>query len=169
MIFRCNRLGNLFVKRMRIEILLIYIFWAIPVVIWILAGGIDTFRQWWVFLIIGLIPAVTSVVWIMQFPKDFTYESKKLIWVEDLRVVRSKDLCKTTITVGDLYAVEFIQSPIERLFNIGQIRFMGDIRSLDAPNTVERPAMPFWYGGIREFDRFKECLHQTLPKNAFLR
>ena len=169
MTFRCNRLGNLFVKLAVARIIFVYIFFSISVVIWILADGLDAFRQWWVFVIVSLIPATVSIIWLLQYPKEFIVESNRFIWVESLPTQRtSKESCRAVVTVGDLHAIEFIQSPIERLLNIGQIRFMGDIRSLEAPKTVERPDMPFWYGGIREFEQFKAYLQQNLPKSAFL-
>ena len=74
---------------------------------------------------------------------------------------------KTAITVGDLHAIEFLQTPIERLFNIGRIRFLGDIRSMEAREPVERPIIPFYYGGICKFDQFQAKLREQLPASAF--
>lgn len=166
MTFRCNRLGNLFVKRVWIEIVWLYIaFLLIIGGVWLFA---DEF-EWWGALFVLFIPTVISVFLLRGGPCEITYEAKRLIWIESLSVHNTpREVCKAVVTIGDLHCIEFLQTPIERLFNIGRIRFMGDIRSMEAPKDVERPEIPFCYGGIRKFDHCKECLQQNLPKSAFI-
>ena len=126
MIIRCNPLGNLFVKRVVAQIIFLYAFFAIPTVIWMLAEGAEWIKSWWVLLIIVLIPTIASLVLLSCCPKTFTLENKRLIWMERLTTQRQNHLsCRTAVTVGDLHSIEFLQTPVERLFNIGRIRFHG--------------------------------------------
>lgn len=168
MTVRCNRLGNLFVRRVVAQIIFLYAFFAIPAVIWMIAEGAEWIKSWWVLLIIALIPTIASLALLSCYPQAFTLENKQLIWMERLTTQRHNHLsCRTAITVGGLHSIEFLQTPLERLFNMGRIRFLGDIRSLEAREAVERPIIPFYYGGICGFDRFQAELRQTLPERAF--
>ncbi|MBO5940875.1 MAG: hypothetical protein J6R18_06760, partial [Kiritimatiellae bacterium] len=102
----------------------------------------------------------------------------KLIWKEKLNVRHDEikyyvvvhrwdHSCFAIITVDKLHEIEFLQTPIERLFNIGRIRFLGDIRSMEARAPVIKPSIPFYYGGICQFDQFQAKLRVLLPERAF--
>jgi hypothetical protein len=133
-----------------------------------IATGADWMKSWWVLPIIALIPTIASLILLSCYPKAFTLENKQLIWMESLPTIRQyKESCKTAVTVGDLRKIEFLQSPVERLFNIGRIRFLGEIRSMEAREPVERPIIPFYYGGICKFDQFEAQLRAQLPERAF--
>ena len=168
MTIRCNRLGNIFVKHNFLQIVILYAFGAAFAAIWMVTEGAAWLKSWWVLLLIASIPTIASIAFLSCYPKEFTLENQKLIWIENLRIKsRGRTMYKTVITVGDLHAIEFLQTPIERLFNIGRIRFLGDIRSMEAREPVDRPIIPFYYGGICKFDQFHAQLRAQLPERSF--
>lgn len=169
MTFHCNRLGNLFVKRVIMWLAFLYIiFFALPIAIWLLAEGLNTLKEWWVYPILLIIPTIIALIILLQHPQEFTFENKQLIWIEQLPTKRTnRESIKTVVTVADLHQIEFLQTSLEHRLNIGRIRFRGDIRSAEAKEPVERPIIPFYYGGIRKFDNFKKTLTEQLPPSAF--
>ncbi len=155
-------------KYILIQIVVLYAFCAVFAVIWMIAEGTAWLKSWWVLLFIASIPTIASLFFLSCYPKEFVLENRKLIWLESLRIKsQGRALYKTVITVANLRSIEFLQTPIERLFNIGRIRFLGDIRSMEAKESVERPDIPFYYGGICDFDQFKAQLREQLPASAF--
>ena len=178
--FRCNRLGYLFIKRHAMEALSIYGgFFLLPTVTIFLFFGMDALKIWIFFPAFFVLATVLVLFSLIYLPRWIALDGKKLMWEEKLSVRRDEvhqyvaiyrwralDL-PATITVGDLHAIEFLQTPIERLFNIGRIRFLGDIRSMEAREPVERPIIPFCYGGICKFDQFQAQLRAQLPERAF--
>lgn len=180
MTFYCNPMGNLFTKRFASRMLAYYFFiFVIPVSILCIDLGNDVWKIWEILLILFLIPTALTTLMPVGMPRSITVDHAQLIWSQRLPLEPSEirgvvtmflrpHSRRTTVTVADPHAIEFLQTPIERLFNIGRIRFMGDIRALDAAKSVRSPEMPFYYGRIRKFDRFKEYLTEQLSHNAFI-
>ena len=111
-------------------------------------------------------------------PRWISIDGKQLIWKEKLNVRHDKidhyvvvfwwdHSCIATITVDKFHEIEFLQTLVECLFNIGRIRFLDDIRSMEAREAVERPIIPFYYGGICKFDQFQAKLRKELSDSAF--
>lgn len=178
--FRCNRLGYLFIKRHAMEALSIYGgFFLLPTVTIFLFFGMDALKIWIFFPAFFVLATVLVLFSLIYLPRWIALDGKKLMWEEKLNVRRDEVHqyvaiyrwralnLPATITVGDLHAIEFLQTPIERLFNIGRIRFLGDIRSMEAREPVERPIIPFYYGGICKFDQFQAKLRKELSDSAF--
>ena len=177
--FRCNRLGYLFIKRHAMEALSIYGYaFLLPSLAVLLIWRENALKLWIFFPAFFVLATVLVLFSVIYMPRWITLDNRRLIWKEKLNVRHDKirhyviifwwdHACFSTITVGDLHAIEFLQTPIERLFNIGRIRFLGDIRSMEAREPVERPIIPFYYGGICKFDQFQLQLRDQLPERAF--
>lgn len=164
--FRCIRIGNLFVKRVAMQMLLPLSVCLFPTIIILATGDFS----WFTFLALCLIALLIAIRLVVDYPTALFLDNQCLIWTELLHVTdSSRDSNLATVTVGDLHAIRFQQCAIERLFNIGRICFMGDIRSIDSGKPVDRPQIPFIYGGIKHFEQFKTTLENRLPVTAFLR
>lgn len=178
--FRCNRLGYLFIKRNAKEALGIYgSFFLLPSLAFFLFFGMDALKIWIFFPMFFLLATVLTLFSVIYMPRWLFVDNKQFTWKEKLNVrhdeikhyvivFRWDHSCIATVTVGNLHDIEFLQTPIERLFNIGRIRFLGEIRSMEARDPVQRPAVPFCYGGILKFDRFRAHLRENLPASAFI-
>lgn len=178
--FRCNRLGYLFMKRHAKEALSIYGYaFLLPSLAVFLIWRENALKLWLFFPVFFIFATILVLFSVIYVPRWITLDGKKLIWEEKLNVRRDEVrqyvakyrwralALPATVTVGDLHEIEFLQTPIERLFNIGRIRFLGDIRSTEAREPVERPIIPFYYGGICKFDQFQAHLRNTLSDSAF--
>ena len=177
--FRCNPLGALMIGKNAKHALGIYTSaFLLPSLAVLLIWRENAVKLWIFFPIFFLLATVLTLFSVIYMPRWISIDNKQLIWKEKLNVRHDKidhyvivfwwdHSCIATITVDKLHEIEFLQTPVERLFNIGRIRFLGDIRSMEAKEPVERPIIPFCYGGICQFDQFEAQLRAQLPERSF--
>ncbi len=177
--FRCNPLGALFIGKNAKNALGIYAAsFLLPSLAIILLLGTSAWKIWIFFPAFFVLATILTLFSVIYMPRWISIDGKQLIWKEKLNVRHDKidhyvivfwwdHSCIATITVDKLHEIEFLQTPIERLFNIGRIRFLGEIRSMEAREPVIKPSIPFYYGGICKFDQFQAHLRNELSDSAF--
>lgn len=157
-------MGNVFVRRVALQLLIPLAILLLPIALTLLLGEFNI----WILPALCIMAILVVFGIIFCLPSSFELDQKCMVWSERLHVTDSaRELALAVVRVGDLHAIEFRQTAIECCFNIGRIYFMGDIRSIDCAKKVDRPDMPFYYGGICDFEHFKETLLTALPRHSF--
>ena len=156
---RLLRIFNLFRRDFQLTCLTLGgIFFLLPLLLLIVTRSL----AWWTFLLLfGM-----NLIWFLTYLLG--YPSVLWVWEETLEFaeyyeIRKGDRKRVHFSVSDVRDVEFLQTRLERLFDVGRIRFRGEAETEPALLLNGTASGFFQIAGIPHFSDFRRMLEARSP------